>query len=73
MTFSFSSFFLGPNKKGLKESDVDPKELEMGIEVEKEHTVDEETAKRISLDHLAEIPNYYTLLKKMEAKGEANG
>lgn len=38
----------------------------MGIEVEKEHTDDEEIAKRIALDHLKEFPDYYTRLKKME-------
>lgn len=43
---------------------IDPKELEMGIEVEKEHTDDEELAKKIALDHLAEDPHYYTKLKK---------
>jgi DNA polymerase III epsilon subunit-like protein len=40
-------------------------ELEMGIEVEKEHTTDEEIAKEIALDHLYEDPRYYTHLKKI--------
>ena len=38
----------------------------MGMDVEMEHTTDKETAKRIALDHLAEIDDYYTRLKKME-------
>jgi hypothetical protein len=38
----------------------------MGIEIELEHTDDREIAKKIALDHLAEIPDYYTRLKKME-------
>jgi len=43
------------------------KELAMGIEVEKEHIKDDNQAvKEISLDHLWEIPDYYTRLKKME-------
>jgi hypothetical protein len=36
----------------------------MGVEVEKEHTPDEDVTKRISLDHLAELPDYYTRLKE---------
>lgn len=44
------------------------KELKRGIEVEKEHTRDTETAREIALDHLAEIPDYYTRLDKMEKK-----
>lgn len=55
-------------KRGIGPDDVDPKELEMGIEIELEHTSDRETAKRIALDHLAEIEDYYTRLKKMEAE-----
>lgn len=42
------------------------KELKMGIDVEHEHTSDSELAKEIALDHLKELPNYYTKLKKME-------
>lgn len=59
------------NKEGVTEDDVDSEELRMGIEVEYEHTTDEETAKRIALDHLAELPDYYTRLKKMEDEGKA--
>jgi hypothetical protein len=58
------------NEKGITEADVDPKELEMGIKVEMEHTNNPIIAKRIALDHLAEIPNYYTLLAEMEKKGK---
>jgi hypothetical protein len=53
-------------EKGTTAGKVDSKELAMGMEVEKEHTPDPETAKRIALDHLAELPDYYTRLKKME-------
>ena len=42
------------------------KQLEKGIEVEKEHTKDEKEAERIALDHLFEIPDYYDRLDKME-------
>lgn len=50
----------------ISEKDVDPKELEMGIEVELEHVSTKEEAKIIALHHLAEDPHYYTKLTKME-------
>jgi len=53
-------------KDGISEEDVDPDELSMGIEIEKEHVDDNSVAKKIALDHLAEIKDYYTRLKKME-------
>lgn len=55
-------------RKGVTEKDVDPKELAAGIVVEAEHTNDPELAKRIALDHLSEIPDYYTRLKIMEKR-----
>jgi len=57
----------------LKPEDVDPDELAMGIEVEMEHTTDREIAQEIAIDHLAEIKDYYSRLKRMEeeAKNEA--
>jgi len=57
-------------KENFTEADADPKQLAKGIEVEKEHTDDEAEAKRIALDHLAEIPDYYTRLKRMEGKAK---
>lgn len=42
------------------------KELEMGINVEREHTNDKFLAKEIAMDHLTEMPDYYTRLAKME-------
>jgi rubrerythrin len=42
------------------------KQLEIGIKVELEHTNDKELAAEIALDHLWEIPDYYTRLDKME-------
>ena len=47
----------------LNPSNVDKKELEMGIKEEMEHTNDKELAKEIALDHLAEDPKYYSKLK----------
>jgi len=56
--------------KGVTPKSVDKGELKMGIAVEKEHTPDDETAERIAIDHLSELPDYYTRLKKMESESE---
>jgi hypothetical protein len=58
-------------EEGVTEKDVDPKELEMGIKVELEHTDSKEEAKTIALDHLAEFSDYYTRLLKMEEEAKA--
>ena len=50
----------------------DAEQLKMGIEVEKEHTDDLEVAKTIAKAHLAEIPDYYTRLNKMEKDAKIN-
>lgn len=42
------------------------KQLEMGMKVEKEHTTDNDQAMDIALQHLDEVPNYYSKLKKVE-------
>jgi len=48
-------------------------QLAMGIKAEKEHTSDMLVAKEIALDHLNELPDYYTKLEKMEeAKPASN-
>lgn len=41
-------------------------QLQIGIEVEKEHTSNYDVAKEIALDHLMELPDYYTKLKKID-------
>ena len=58
-------FFKGWN---LPDSQFNPKELAMGIEVEKEHTDNPVWAKIIAKAHLSEkgSERYYTALKKME-------
>ena len=43
------------------------KQLDMGEPIEHEHTQDHNLARDIALQHLDEIPDYYTRLKKMEA------
>jgi len=41
-------------------------QLEKGIQVEYEHTINYFIAKKIAEDHLAEIPDYYDRLERME-------
>lgn len=41
-------------------------QLEQGTKIEMEHTQDEVMAREIALDHLAEYPDYYDRLKKVE-------
>jgi hypothetical protein len=59
-------------KSKKRMGEVDPKQLKLGIKIEMEHTSNPMVAKRIALDHLAEIKDYYTRLVKMEeeAKGK---
>ena len=52
-------------KHGVDVSTIE-EQVRLGIEVEKEHTDDEAIARLIALDHLWEIPDYYTRLKYME-------
>ena len=60
--------------QGKKPSSVDQDQLEKGIQVEREHVVggglskkqQESLAQEIAIDHLSEIPDYYTRLEKME-------
>lgn len=62
MKDTFKKFF----KKVNNEIEYDPKQLKMGIEVEKEHTNDPEIAEIIAKHHLEEDPEYYTKLKTLD-------
>ena len=67
--YSLLGAILGKGKfveSGAVEGDFDHMQIKRGIEVEMEHTSNPAVAKRIALDHLAEIPDYYTRLDKME-------
>lgn len=59
------------NESGKIEAEIPEDELKMGIEVEHEHTTDKVMARRIAMDHLAEFPDYYSRLKKMEDEAKA--
>ena len=54
-------------KKHRLEVSFVKRQLEMGIPIEHEHTKDKDLATDIALQHLDEIPDYYTRLKKMES------
>jgi hypothetical protein len=60
------SDFLTGGKSGGDDTGVDEEQLAKGIEVEAEHTKYVTIRRKIALDHLKEIPNYYDLLEKME-------
>lgn len=53
-------------KENIDATDVDPKQLDMGIKVEHEHIENDYVATKIALDHLAEFPTYYDALDDME-------
>ena len=58
----------------IPEDQADPEELKKGIQVELEHTDNRDEAKLIALQHLAEVPDYYTKLKKhVEEEGCTTG
>jgi predicted 3-demethylubiquinone-9 3-methyltransferase (glyoxalase superfamily) len=61
----------GGRADGNRVTDFDLDQLIMGIKVEQEHATDKYTALEISMDHLEEIPDYYTRLEEMEEKAEA--
>ena len=49
------------------------KQLEIGIPIEREHTTDDVIAREVVLDHLSEIPDYYTRLVNMEKSASESG
>lgn len=57
--------------KDVTDHHYDPHELAMGIEEETKYTSDEKIAKRIAKDHLSQIPDYYSRLKKHKYVNES--
>ena len=47
-----------------------PKQVEIGLNIEKEHSNVPEVASEIVKDHLSEIPDYYTRLSKLEKEAK---
>ena len=56
-------------KHRMDVSDIE-RQLDMGVPIEHEHTRNKTLATDIALQHLDEIPDYYTRLKKMEASAK---
>jgi len=54
-----------------KDHDYNPQQVQMGIEVEMEHTTIPKIAEKIVWDHLEEIPDYYDRLSRMEKEAGA--
>ena len=79
---TFSQFLIeatdpkGPIKKYMSPEEIAKKhkisletlnsQLEMGIKVEREHTGSKKMARMIALQHIGELPDYYSRLKKAE-------
>ena len=58
------------NEKGAPKK-YDAKQMAMGEKIEAEHSKDLAVRKKISKDHLAEAPKYYSALKRMEKQLKA--
>lgn len=65
-------------KNKINKNNVDPDELKKGIEIEQEHVmgnfskeIKDKLSLKIALDHLSEIPDYYTRLIKMESEAKS--
>lgn len=56
--------------RDIDDSKFNPRELQIGIQIELEHTDNHMLAKEITKDHLSECRNYYTKLLKMEKECE---
>lgn len=52
-------------KHGVSVADIE-KQIELGMGIETEHTLDKKEARKIAIDHLEEIPDYYSRLIAME-------
>ena len=64
LVYSILSDIISGGISGGKDTVVDPKELQMGIQTEAEHTSDSGIAEKIARDHLAEDPKYYSKLSE---------
>ncbi len=71
MIYKLIGSFLGYGKSKDFKGTYNQEQLKMGIAVEKEHTINDKIAEKISRDHLAEFPTYYTYLAEMEKKAKS--
>jgi len=65
--------FFAQGRSSVYNGSYDGKQLIRGMEVEMEHTSCPIISMKISMDHLAELPDYYTRLDNMEREAETEG
>jgi hypothetical protein len=63
----------GGKASGQPPIEIDPDQIRRGITVEMEHTRDPRVAYEIAVDHLYEIPDYYSRLAAMERAAGLRG
>jgi hypothetical protein len=66
----FKDQLKGGKSDGKDITKYDLKQILMGIKIEQEHTTNKMMALEITMDHLEEIPDYYTRLQDMEEEAE---
>ncbi len=66
----FKDQLKGGKADGKDITKYDLKQILMGIKIEQEHTTNKMIALEITMDHLEEIPDYYTRLIEMEEEAE---
>jgi hypothetical protein len=66
----FKDQLKGGKADGKDITKYDLKQILMGIKIEQEHTTNKMIALEITMDHLEEIPDYYTRLVEMEEEAE---
>ena len=62
--------FLGGGLSSKFKGSYDKNQLAKGTQVELEHTDNKVIAKKIAMDHLAEMPDYYDKLEVMESENQ---
>jgi hypothetical protein len=60
----------GGKAEGMSPDEFRADQMAIGRKIEREHTNKPQVAERIAMDHLEEIPDYYTWLPKMEAEAK---
>jgi len=66
----FKDQLKGGKADGKDITKYDLKQVLMGVKIEQEHTTNKMMALEITMDHLEEIPDYYTRLEEMEEEAE---
>jgi len=66
----FKDQLKGGKADGKDITKYDLKQILLGIKIEQEHTSNKMMALEITMDHLDEIPDYYTRLIEMEEEAE---